>query len=516
MKYIVLSLLGVLFLSVCSNAQNLNDVENEARAANGKERAEKLIAASEISMTQNDFDRAFRLSVEAADWAKKINENYLRAKALNRIGKSLLRESRKKGLLGREKPARYFHQSNEILQKLNVAQDPLYMDNLEQMRTLALNSGNKNELEHIERQITLLKSGAVPGNGSRQDLQQEIQVLNQELTKQKQAKDTTKAFAARLLEQSQTLQTQLLDRENRLNQMSEGQMKIEYLLLHQQLLLDSLLYRSRVDSLMLANQNLALKESQASRNFLYALAAVLLLFFGGTLYSYLRAKHNSKVLEEKNRIINYEQERSERLLLNILPATVAAELKQRGSTSARYMEDVSVLFADFVNFTKIAERLTPQQLVTDLDTCFRAFDDIIVAHELEKIKTIGDAYLCAGGLMNPHSNQIIPMIHAAREMQQWLAQWNTTRAAQNLPIYEARIGIHRGSVVAGVVGVKKFAFDIWGDTVNTAARIEQASEAGKINLSEAAYNAVRHEVMCQHRGKIAIKNKGEVDMFYVV
>ena len=184
----------------------------------------------------------------------------------------------------------------------------------------------------------------------------------------------------------------------------------------------------------------------------------MLLLAGGVTFSFFRTRQNARLLREKNKIIHREKERSENLLLNILPALVAEELKKQGSTSARYFEDVGVLFADFVGFSKIAEKLSPQQLVTELDTCFKAFDDIVVKHNLEKIKTIGDAYMVAGGIPHGGGSQIRDMVQAALEMQAWLAQWNTKRRAKKLPVFDARIGIHRGPVVAGVVGSRKFCF----------------------------------------------------------
>jgi hypothetical protein len=242
---------------------------------------------------------------------------------------------------------------------------------------------------------------------------------------------------------------------------------------------------------------------------------VLLLLAAGASWSYVRARQNAAVLQEKNIIIREEQQRSENLLLNILPSLVADELKAKGRTNARYFEDVSVLFADFVGFSRIAEVLSPQQLVNELDTCFQAFDDIINKYGLEKIKTIGDAYMCAGGLPDGGGSMLRNMVLAAKEMQMWLFEWNATRDKLGQPRFDARIGIHRGPVVAGVVGSKKFAFDIWGDTVNIAARVEQAGEGGKINISGEAFLLVQEYFPCQYRGKIAVKNKGEIDMYYV-
>jgi class 3 adenylate cyclase len=297
--------------------------------------------------------------------------------------------------------------------------------------------------------------------------------------------------------------------------MTQEQMKTAMMVMQQKALIDSVTYRARVDSLSVSNAHLALKEAESNRNFNYAIMGVLLLLAGGSTYSFLKARENAKIMAEKNKVIREEQIRSENLLLNILPALVADELKQKGRTQARYFEDVSVLFADFVGFSTIAEKLSPQQLVSELDTCFQKFDEIIAKHDLEKIKTIGDAYMCAGGVPEGGDAKILNMVAAAIDMQSWLAAWNIDRDKKGLPRFDARIGIHRGPVVAGVVGSRKFAFDIWGDTVNVAARIEQAGEGGRINISGEAYAALKDVYTCQHRGKIPAKNKGEIDMYFV-
>jgi class 3 adenylate cyclase len=355
---------------------------------------------------------------------------------------------------------------------------------------------------------------------TRQELREEIKALQQEIARQ-QTRNTpntgTGTNQAEYERKTQELQAQLAAREAQIDQMTEEQMKTSMLLMQQRYMLDSVVYRNSLDSLSVENWNLALREAESSRKFYIAAIAGLLLLAGGSLFSFIRAKQYGKVLEEKNKTIREEQQRSENLLLNILPSLVADELKKNGRTNARYFEDVSVLFADFVGFSKIAEKLQPQELVTELDTAFKAFDEIIARYNLEKIKTIGDAYMCAGGLVpgSRDGNQIRDMVSAAREMQAWLTVWNKEREANGQPRFDARIGIHRGPVVAGVVGSKKFAFDIWGDTVNIAARVEQASLGGKINISGEAYEVVKNFTPCQYRGKISVKNRGEIDMYFV-
>lgn len=210
-----------------------------------------------------------------------------------------------------------------------------------------------------------------------------------------------------------------------------------------------------------------------------------------------------------------EKEKTELLLLNILPEEVAEELKAKGSAAAKQFDKVTVMFTDFKGFTQISEKLTPSELVAEIHTCFKAFDNIITKYNIEKIKTIGDAYMCAGGV--PVANKTNPddVIKAAIEIQQFMQQHLKQRKNENKEPFEIRIGIHTGPVVAGIVGVKKFAYDIWGDTVNIASRMESSSEAGKINISGSTHELVKDKFNCTHRGKIQAKKKGEVDMYFV-
>ncbi len=213
------------------------------------------------------------------------------------------------------------------------------------------------------------------------------------------------------------------------------------------------------------------------------------------------------------RVIQREKKKSESLLLNILPAETAIELKQNGKVNAVRFDEVTVLFTDFVGFTKTAEFTDPEQLVRSIDFYFRHFDEIVAKHGLEKIKTIGDAYMCAGGLPVPNKAHAINVIEAAKEMAEFVN--GTLNAEDGLDHFEIRIGVHTGPVVAGIVGIKKWAYDIWGDTVNVASRMESKSVPGRINISESTYHLVKNEYPCEYRGEIEIKHRGTMKMYFL-
>ena len=225
------------------------------------------------------------------------------------------------------------------------------------------------------------------------------------------------------------------------------------------------------------------------------------------------AKAQKQVFERTKDLVE-EKKKSDELLLNILPSETAEELKATGTAKAKNYQQVTVLFADFKGFTKISERLSPDKLVAELNYFFTAFDTIIQKYNIEKIKTIGDAYMCAGGLPVPNQTHPQDVVKAAIEMRNFTNNYKGSNGLGEIN-YEIRIGIHTGPVVAGIVGLKKFAYDIWGDTVNIASRMETCSEPGKINISGATFNLIKDQFDCTYRGKINAKNKGEIDMYFI-
>lgn len=221
-----------------------------------------------------------------------------------------------------------------------------------------------------------------------------------------------------------------------------------------------------------------------------------------------------KVIERTSELVA-EKKKSDDLLLNILPHETAEELKQKGSSEAKYFEQATVIFTDFINFTTMSERLSAKDLVQLLNHYFINFDRLITSHGLEKIKTVGDGYIAVCGLPIEDKLHAIKVATAAIAIRDFVKTYQDECTKNNTPYFEIRIGINSGPLIAGIVGIKKFAFDIWGDTVNTAARMEQTSEAGKINISGKTFNLIKDQFECRHRGKMEAKNKGEIDMYFL-
>lgn len=243
-------------------------------------------------------------------------------------------------------------------------------------------------------------------------------------------------------------------------------------------------------------------EKQNQRNIVISLTIILglAIIILGTLFWYYKT-------------ISREKKKSESLLLNILPAETAMELKRNGKVDAIKFDQVTVLFTDFVQFSKLAEQVEPEQLVKSIDYYFKEFDQITTKHGLEKIKTIGDSYMCASGLPTANKMHARNAINAAKEMNELVC--NELNALDGLIHFEIRIGIHSGPVVAGIVGIKKWQYDIWGDTVNIASRMEAMSKPGRINLSETTYQEIKDEFTCEYRGEIEVKNRGILKMYFL-
>ncbi len=251
----------------------------------------------------------------------------------------------------------------------------------------------------------------------------------------------------------------------------------------------------------ISQQNQAIQRQKMIRNSFIIGFAIVIIFAGIFL------KQRNKISKEK--------QRSEELLLNILPEETAEELKNTGTATAKSYDSVTVLFTDFKDFTKLSEVLTPKELVAEINECFSAFDAIMQQYGIEKIKTIGDAYMAAGGLPRANNTHPVDVVKAAIAIREFMAAHKIKKEAEGKLFFRIRVGVHTGPVVSGIVGTKKFAYDIWGDTVNTASRMESSGEPGKVNISDITYHLIKDQFNCVYRGKLAAKNKGEIDMYFV-
>ena len=296
--------------------------------------------------------------------------------------------------------------------------------------------------------------------------------------------------------------------------LSDSQVRSELLLERQERQLNDFAFQVLNDSVTLLQQSMALNEQSATarrlrtaRNLYLAIGGIVLLLLAGLYYRFRTGQKRRAELERYNAEITAERQRSEELLLNILPVAVAAELKEEGKASARSYAAATILFADFKGFSALSQTHSPEKIVGYLDEAFRAFDEIVRTHRLEKIKTIGDAYMCAAGLPEEDPGHAANAVRAALAMQEYLATH---------PFFKARIGLHTGPVVAGVVGRDKFAYDVWGDTVNQAARLETAGEPGRVAISRVTADLLpADEFTCTPAGTFEAKNMGTMERLWV-
>ncbi|MBN2632353.1 MAG: hypothetical protein JXR66_02280 [Bacteroidales bacterium] len=251
---------------------------------------------------------------------------------------------------------------------------------------------------------------------------------------------------------------------------------------------------------------------------LYITMASLILWFlfASQNLRFARTQHMlEQIINKRTEDLIAEKEKSDTLLANVLPKNTASEIMEKGKATKIKYNFVTVLFSDIQGFTKIAEETNPEVLIDELDKFFFYFDSVVERFGIEKIKTIGDAYMCAGGIPEKNRTNPVEVILAALEMQKYMIKLKESTDIEGMKYWDIRIGIHTGTVVAGVVGQKKLSYDIWGDTVNTASRMESSGEAGKINISGTTYEFVKDFFICEHRGRMPVKYKGELDMYFV-
>lgn len=451
-----------------------------------------LGTATKFAMQANDAD----LIIKTVDQRSRLlQKDRNERKALQVVQEAFDYFSKKGGKSISEMQAQYDVQKNQIDREKSQLEREMQQLLQEKRRLEGEIGAVTKDKEHISTERDILREDKTLLTERQRELESEKQMVEEEISK----------------------------KEEKIKAVSAERLKALYLAAESRIIVDSLKARQKMDSLAIEQKDLALENAELAQErgkyiiYLLGIAAVFTILLSIAFFLRYQAKKKStNLLAKQNKVIEEERQRSDELLYNIMPVEVAKELKEKGAATAQQFPEATVLFTDFKNFTQIAETLTPAALVNELNECFRAFDHIISQHPgIEKIKTIGDAYLCASGLVG-HKTVPKGIVQAALEMQEFLDDHKAEKMRLGLPYFEARIGIHTGPVVAGVVGFKKFAYDIWGDTVNIAARMEQQCEPGRVNISETTYGLVKYDFNCQSRGKIPVKNKGEMEMYYVL
>jgi len=569
MRYLHILLLSAL-IPVQISAQNDGAPPSEQKLPDPHNAilCEKALELSDAYFKEGKFDQAAQTAVQAYEKAKELGRKDLMAIALNKEAKATVNDKHVKKT-DRLAALAKFGKSLELITASKIENIELEKDNLEHLQkvgesmvlifdksdvqkvlNVCLDSVRKDWVALPANMTAVPRPPAHPSRpgseegGHRHDRQMEFQQKIMELnlarienelrgkrfvsTPARPAVPELEALSMlpdlkeRWIPTKEAIEKEFAKEIRKIELMDPLEAKEELLLAEYKNKYDSLAYLHTLDSINLEKKEMALRQKEAEVAQQKTRKSLMMVGSGSTLavsflllFGLMGLKKNNKLLSQKNEKIQEEQQRSEGLLLNILPSAVAHELKQYGEAKAHRFDEATVLFSDFQNFTRIAEELSPEKLIADLDHCFKAFDRITEKYRLEKIKTIGDAYLCAGGLPTPDPQHAVRTVQAALEMQQFLQTWKEEKMAKGEKYFEARIGIHTGPVIAGVVGVKKFAYDIWGDTVNIASRMESSGTAGQVNISGTTYGLVERHFKCTHRGKIAAKHKGEIDMYFV-
>ncbi len=454
-------------------------------------RVNSLLAEAKNYENNKDYDNAIKTTKSALDIADKIDHNYGKYRCyvslinLYRQTGNLLKRKEYVAKLAFFKPEKETKNTDDAAQKEKDAQIKAQQELL--MREQQELQRRMNEIEKLNQDKSISK--------------EEIEKRKLELQKMQMENNA----------KMQTINLQAATISETTNKLSMTQ---------QELLNEKLNLKVFEDSLKLTKQETELANSKIKTqklfNYILILGISAMLILALSFFRLYKMKQRTQdLLLVKNTEIESEKKRSDDLLLNILPNEVANELKINGKSEPKYFEKVTVMFTDFKDFTTISEKISPKKLVEEIDFIFREFDAIIEKHNLEKIKTIGDAYLCASGLPDANTHSAMNVAKAALEIQAFIKKVGDERRKNNLPFFDIRIGLNSGPLVAGIVGAKKFAYDIWGDTVNTAARMEQNSEPGKINISGTTFELLKNQAECTHRGKISAKNKGDIDMYFL-
>ncbi|MBK8924200.1 MAG: hypothetical protein IPM81_22375 [Saprospirales bacterium] len=525
-------LLTLAYGTVSLGAQSVTDIKSRLNRAQTK--SEKMRLSYQLAERQLEKNpaEAADYAYQASELAIQLGEKRMASEALYLSAEAQLRRRKYPDATARFieawNTARNYGHRDVALQSVEKLMDVGKRQNnlaealkwsQEMIKYLQENTGRSSSSGDALRRLESQLSAAEADNRS---LREQLALA----TGQSQILETT--YQEQIKQVEAKTQEELSKREEAITQISAEKRQTDSLVSVKNRLLRTLTEEQIVDSMFSAQQGREIEASRArlaeaelerqkseTASYFLLLLSGFVLVVAALFYLRYRAKRRTaNELAGKNKIIEAEQKRSDELLLNILPPAIAQELKAKTKVAARQYEHATVMFVDFTGFTRISELLSPEALVAELDYCFSNFDHIIGQYRIEKIKTVGDAYICASGLSDKNASPS-DMVKAALQIQDFLLHLKAERMSQGLPYFDARVGIHTGPVVAGVVGEKKFAYDIWGDTVNIAARMEEACDPGRVNVSEDTYWKAKYEFEWLSRGKIAAKNKGMMEMYYV-
>ncbi|WP_448520012.1 adenylate/guanylate cyclase domain-containing protein [Rhodoflexus sp.] len=533
--YVFLMGLWLLLLSGGLYAQNdVADLEKKYQTAlakkNYKQAAEFAIQAGNRHEAQKRFPQAITAFTNAINAARRIDNALLLAKGYEELGSAYALMSNRelpKTIRNLEQSYQYYQivggtDGEQGTARVRFKQGLAYYDArrtkeaqtaLQEAQELAEDIGYADILAQAKLYLSRMRteSGATAAatsnppvsastatNEAARQVEAEIQALQNRL------RDSLRMQEA----EKQNLRQSLLAKERERAKIQENLAQTQASLQQMQ------------EIVQLREETIAAQE-KTTQAILAAAAALSLLLIAALFFMIRIRQANRKLQSQKRQIeaqakeLEAEKVKSDALLLNILPREIAEELKNKKQATPRLYKMVSVLFCDFKGFTQYTEKHSPEQIVRELNECFSAFDDICVRFNMEKIKTIGDAYMCAGGIPKPNLTNAVDAVLAGLAMQEFIEKRKHRKRLNGEPYLELRVGIHTGPVLAGVVGKNKFAYDIWGTTVNIAARMETAGEVGKVNISEATYMEVKNQFYCRYRGEIEAKGLGKMDMYFV-
>ncbi len=516
-KLFVYLLLMLPVVAIADNDDKIKELQQDLEGLDGKRYAKKCVKLSKLYFEDGHYDKAYDVAKMGYAESKRKHLIDYQGICLNQAAKVRI-EQPNTTLTLLDRARSDLKLSAKVLRGSDL--NKIEMDNTNLMRKLdrrvseIKNPGEeKGVLGGLAENISSIFSGSNSGGSSSDD------------ESGASTPESRRALELSGMDQDFLIK-QLQAQEQASAQMSSEQLKQRFLLMQQNRMIDSMNLAGFLDSLELENKQFELKSKdieikeqaaelsveKSQKRLFIALSGMIVLIAIGLLYLFFNTKKFNKTLQAKNEEIEHERQKADRLLLNILPSHIAQELKEKGHSDAPYFEEATIIFTDFKDFTKMSEKLTASNLVEELNVCFKAFDAISTKHNVEKIKTIGDAYMAVGGLSNdPESARNVVL--AGLEMQEFIRH----RMNENKDSFEMRVGVHSGPVVAGIVGDKKFQYDIWGDSVNTAARMESSGTPGKVNVSIDTYKRIKDypDFSFESRGAIAAKNKGEIEMFYV-